>query len=747
MIERNVDLENRNSCVVTVLSVKEMVRYCDDMERIASSETFCADAYIAYLIDFETISPEIETPAGWELADARRIVSGQYYDKSFILEHDEFISTICICSLYACIRQFENVMFVYPEYFAQAEMLFEIDIAENAIVLPSYDATPNSDASRRGHRSYLGLMIFSRGEGVEAFLAWCEHKIDFVLNYCGSFPAAPDVDLEFVSQWDFFSNWIDFASIFPLKIFSENLRLPSGGSEVGDPPPYPYDKFQNGVPISRILRQNYMRNYRLRRKCQGDPFGSANILLGNSVVLGDTFPVPFTPVMKEIYLSRADLQTVFGELSGYWARRSYTEWFLNHRDIDADLVKLDDAYFTQVGQAYHQFMEKEAAEKPNRLARRLHRKKDQTPAVSLPKGVNLCGYINGEYGLGESLRTLADALDIAGIPFTIVEHRIGRASHSDLKWDHKVSNEFIYDTNLIGVNIDEIGLFMQGADPSVFRQRYNIGYLFWEIAKLPENWVPELKLLDEIWTASNFLTEIFSTYTKTPVRTIPLAVDAKIDTSLTRTDFGIEEDAFLFLMNYDPHSGEARKNPKAAIQAFRKAFSGDERVRLVIKANTYGKSGEEVKLIHELANDPNIDLILETFAKEKVNALIHCCDALVSLHRAEGFGLVPAEAMYFGKPVILTNWSGNTEYMTPENCCPVGYKMMPIGEGDPVYPANGEWADPDVEQAAEYMRRLASDPEYYSEISRNAKETIHTRFSKEAIADKIQQRLQELNLL
>jgi hypothetical protein len=32
--------------------------------------------------------------------------------------------------------------------------------------------------------------------------------------------------------------------------------------------------------------------------------------------------------------------------------------------------------------------------------------------------------------------------------------------------------------------------------------------------------------------------------------------------------------------------------------------------------------------------------------------------------------------MYLGKPAILTNWSGNKEYMTDDNCCPVDYLVL-----------------------------------------------------------------------
>ena len=53
-------------------------------------------------------------------------------------------------------------------------------------------------------------------------------------------------------------------------------------------------------------------------------------------------------------------------------------------------------------------------------------------------------------------------------------------------------------------------------------------------------------------------------------------------------------------------------------------------------------------------------------------------DVYVSLHRSEGFGLVMAESMYVGTPVIATDWSGNTEFMNSDTACMVGYDMIEL---------------------------------------------------------------------
>ena len=86
--------------------------------------------------------------------------------------------------------------------------------------------------------------------------------------------------------------------------------------------------------------------------------------------------------------------------------------------------------------------------------------------------------------------------------------------------------------------------------------------------------------------------------------------------------------------------------------------------------------------------------------KQEVNSLIKCCDVLISLHRSEGFGLVLAEAMYLGVPVIATNWSANVDFMNHGNACMVDYTLIPT-DGSYIYGQTDQrWADPNTDQAA-----------------------------------------------
>jgi len=121
------------------------------------------------------------------------------------------------------------------------------------------------------------------------------------------------------------------------------------------------------------------------------------------------------------------------------------------------------------------------------------------------------------------------------------------------------------------------------------------------------------------------------------------------------------------------------------------------------------------------------------------------CDAYVSLHRAEGLGLGMAECMALGKPVIGTAYSGNLEFMNRENSCLVDYSLIPVKPEDYAYYEGGwMWADPDLDDAARYMRKLVNDPEYRQRIASRAAADIAAHYSQEVMGRAISKRLSVL---
>lgn len=363
-----------------------------------------------------------------------------------------------------------------------------------------------------------------------------------------------------------------------------------------------------------------------------------------------------------------------------------------------------------------------------------------------PFGVNLIGDIRIEIGLGQSMRLIANILEHSGHKFGIINLPLNvEVSRNDHSWDHKITDHPIYGINLIHINPQDMGLSYLRLGDAMFRNRYNIGFWLWELEEAPKEAYLAVKFVDEIWTPSEFTSNCFRKITNKPVYTIPYHVTAESDSRYGRAHFGLPEDKFLYLLLFDFNSTLLRKNPQAAIEAFRNAFSPEQQdVGLVIKVNNATpECMETLKAL--LEGYKSVHYITKTLSKAEVNSLIANVNVFVSLHRAEGFGLVMAEAMLLKTACIATNWSSNTEFMNSDTACMVSCTMKQIEEGEGSYPPGAIWADPSVEETTMYMRKLKEDPEYYRGMVDRAYSYASEVLGKDRISTMMEERISLIN--
>ena len=362
-----------------------------------------------------------------------------------------------------------------------------------------------------------------------------------------------------------------------------------------------------------------------------------------------------------------------------------------------------------------------------------------------PDGINLVGLVRAEMGLGQSCRLLANELEHSEVNYSLYDFQLGSQllKSGDHTWDAKISEDLPYNINLIHINPDEMMLMYNRMEADCWHDRYNIAFWLWELETIPDHWQKFFPMLDEIWTPSEFISRNLRKVTDIPVRTMPYCVEAPVDAGMDRKYFGLPEDKFLFLTMYDSNSTIERKNPTGAIRAFRKAFKNNPDVGIVVKVNN-AKPRDMEHLNHMLKDCKNVYYITDTLTKVEVNSLIRQADVFVSLHRAEGFGLVMAEAMIVGTPVIATNWSSNTEFMNPEVACMVDCGFVTLEKDSPPYKKGAVWADPDVDQAARYMRKLYKNPEYYSKLQKDAQNYILEKLSMERAVNRLEKRVREI---
>ncbi|HSX59916.1 MAG TPA: glycosyltransferase [Tahibacter sp.] len=362
-------------------------------------------------------------------------------------------------------------------------------------------------------------------------------------------------------------------------------------------------------------------------------------------------------------------------------------------------------------------------------------------------GLNLVGYARGEFGVAEVLRNFADALRRGGIPFGVRNVEIGVASRqNDRRLDASFDDTLPQEVSLFCINADQMPVVHEHLGASAFAGRHNIGCWFWELERFPPRWHGALDLVDEVWVLSDFVRAAIAACTDKPVRVMPFAVEPPPLAPLSRRALDLPDDAFVVLASFDFNSWITRKNPQAAIAAFRAAFPPQRRdVRLLLKTINGHRLPGALRALHDAAaGDERIEVRDGFLDRDGMWALQAGCDVYLSLHRSEGFGLGLAECMALGKPVVATAYSGNLQFMREDNSALVPYRLVPVAEGE--YPdwRGQHWAEPDIDAAAAHLRRFADDPALARRVGTAARDTLRRDFGADAAAAAIRQRLDQI---
>ncbi|PWW07521.1 glycosyltransferase involved in cell wall biosynthesis [Paenibacillus cellulosilyticus] len=367
-------------------------------------------------------------------------------------------------------------------------------------------------------------------------------------------------------------------------------------------------------------------------------------------------------------------------------------------------------------------------------------------------GVQLVGFNRSDSGLGEACRLQAASLISAAVPTSIMScDSLSMGNATDFSLAHLEIPTPVHKCTILQFNPDYMPHVLGRLGHQLVERKYTIGYWHWEMTDIPDNWADSWPYVREIWTPSRFVRDVIAARSPVPVLTLPYGISAP-STGIephTRAMFGLPENSFLFLTMFDTHSFIERKNPMGTLNAFLQAFGAlNPSVGLVLKANHAGAGGATLELLKQrLAGCHNVYWIEAPMTRQQTAGLIECCDAYVSLHRAEGFGLAIAEAMAKGKPVIATDWSGNTDFLNAHNGCPVRYTLVsnPVTVGP--YQAGSWWAEPDLRQASNLMQQLVIDRRLGQRLGAAAAQTIASRYNPAALGAAMRNRLMEIGVL
>jgi glycosyltransferase involved in cell wall biosynthesis len=373
-----------------------------------------------------------------------------------------------------------------------------------------------------------------------------------------------------------------------------------------------------------------------------------------------------------------------------------------------------------------------------RVALRAVLGRNRPVATGAPAVEPICvvGILSTQTGIGEGGR-------LAGRAFTALGYDVLSVDISDILTDRRPSAapppmlESGAGTVVLHFNPDNLSAILTLLGRRHLVGKRIVGYWAWELPRIPEHWLPALAEVDEVWTPSRFVADAVREFTKKPVRVVPHPVAQGRTGSARRTRFGTQG-CFTALVMFSFASSFERKNPVAAVQAFRRAFGDADDRLLILKASDAHEAPEQMaELLAAIGDAPNIRIEQARLSDAERLDLIASVDVLLSLHRSEGFGLVMAEAMLAGVPVIATRWSGNMDYMDERTALLVPARLVAARDRRGTYGSGESWADPDVEAAAAHLAALAADPAAFAPMRERARATAVERLGISALREAV----------
>lgn len=364
--------------------------------------------------------------------------------------------------------------------------------------------------------------------------------------------------------------------------------------------------------------------------------------------------------------------------------------------------------------------------------------------VPAPRGVNVFGFFKSPIGLGAASCGLVAALERA-------DYQTRRVVLTNSTMDVDVRPDdlhpdfgFNFPRNIVvtypHIQHDNFAVFPR----EFFDGRETSAYVAWEQRDLHLLWAEGLGRYDRLFALSRFTADAIAAATGRPCEPIPCVVDVDHTAGerWPRASFGIPPDAFVVGVVFDATSSVERKNPLTVVRAVGTALAGRNAL-LVVKISGGGRArfAPAVRAIVNEARRYRLDhlLITDVMPKGRVDALIAGCDLYVSLHRSEGFGYTLAEAMMLGVPVVATAYSGNMDFMTPQNSFLVDSRETVVRRQEGPFQLGTVWAEPDLDDAVDKIRRVYERPDEAKARAGRARIDVEAIVSVKAVARRIRE--------
>jgi len=347
--------------------------------------------------------------------------------------------------------------------------------------------------------------------------------------------------------------------------------------------------------------------------------------------------------------------------------------------------------------------------------------------------ISLIGFFLASNGLGQSARNIAYSLDTTSLAPAYVDIKSNLTRGSD-EFINKCSKYLPDKINFVIAGID-LAESITRQISSMGSGKKNYFYPYWELERIPLNIIEAISIYDKIVAPSQFIADTFQKYVDHKVEVISQPVFIPHHINVNRIENGVLR--IFFMM--DLRSYVSRKNPTGALEAFKLAFPPNIKdVVLIIKI----KGGRDFGLRNELAaycsKDSRIKVIDGHLHRDEITLLMNKCNVFLSLHRSEGFGFGPAEALASGKILVATQYGGVTDFLNESTGYPIPYKMIPVKENEYPYGNNQMWADPSLLHAASALQEIYKNFNQALERANAGRQLMINKFSFKSIGEKLE---------
>ncbi len=218
------------------------------------------------------------------------------------------------------------------------------------------------------------------------------------------------------------------------------------------------------------------------------------------------------------------------------------------------------------------------------------------------------------------------------------------------------------------------------------------------------------------------------------------------DTDLVQELDGINEEfCFLFVGHWlQGEIGEDRKNVGLMLKTFLETFKDKKKKpALIMKISGAGSSvmdrNEMLKKIDHIKSQvkgklPNVYLLHGELDDKDINYLYNHgkVKAMFNLTKGEGFGRPLLEFSLTKKPIIVSGWSGHTDFLDREFTCQIGGELKdthPSTHVPGIILKDAKWFSPNIDQAKHYLKDVYDKYNKYQELAKKQAKKSKDQFS------------------